>query len=660
MERPSAEKSTQASNWDEKMRQELNEEQCLFATCGDRSLLGIAGPGSGKTRALTYRVANLLQKGVPPHRVMLVTFTNKAAEEMKERVKELLGGTLPSGLWEGTFHSLGARFLRRHASLVNRSPGFSIMDEEDRKAMLRSALAESKIAFSSQEKNIFIKRGILGRILSSAKNSGMQLSDYLPQHEPALVDYLEAFTKVLSFYEHKKTLANSFDFDDLLTEWLRLLEENESVRARYQEQFSHILVDEFQDTNIIQNRLVLLLGKFSAISLVGDDSQSIYSFRCAEIGNILHFPHNREDCHTVKLIQNYRSTPQILELANCSIENNVQQVPKELVSTRSDGVKPRLYIANDNFQEARYIVNAIEDLYYGNGQNLKDIAVLYRSSYLSQDLEMALLNKKIPYLTFGGLKFLQRAHIKDILAWLKILYNQWDELAWQRVALMHEGIGEATFQKLWQKLRAYPQPISAALQKEVIPSRGARGWEELLQTLGALNRLGTDNVPQLIRTLMESSYGNYLRQQYPDDYTERGLGIERLAAYGGRCSSLQGFLESLLLEESLILDTIKDERPEKDFLTLTTIHSAKGKEWKTVFLIGLNDGRFPPPQGMNNLEEERRLFYVAVTRAKDDLFLLSSRQEYRRWESLLTGPSTFIKELPFHCYEIIIDDSSEY
>lgn len=655
MKRSSLNNKTPIAGWEEKMRRELNKEQYLFATCDDASILGIAGPGSGKTRALTYRVANLLQKNIPPEKIMLVTFTNKAAEEMKDRVKELLEGSLPSGLWDGTFHSLGARFLRRHASLVNRTPGFSIMDEEDRKAMLRSALAESKIELSSQEKNTFIKRGVLNRILSSAKNSGLPLAEYMTEYEPRMIEYLEVFSRVQALYEQKKAAANSFDFDDLLTEWLQLLENNKDIRTRYQEQFDHILVDEFQDTNAIQNRIVLLLGEKCSVCLVGDDSQSIYSFRCAEIGNILNFPQQRLDCNTIKLVQNYRSTPEILELANCSIENNLQQVPKELASTRSEGTKPQLFIADDNFQEAQFIVNTIEDMYYNDGQNLNEIAVLYRSSYLSQDVEMALLSKRIPYLTFGGLKFLNRAHIKDILAWLKIIYNQWDELAWQRVALMHEGIGEATFQKLWHKLRAYPHPVSAALSKEVTPSRGVRGWEQLLETLHALNRLDSENVPSLIRTIMECYYGDYLMKHYPDDYTERTLGIERLAAYGERCSSLQNFLESLLLEESLILEGVRDSSPEKDFVTLSTIHSAKGKEWKTVFVIGLNEGRFPSPQGINNMEEERRLFYVATTRAKDYLFLLASRQEYRRWESLMSGPSLFLKELPFHCYETISD-----
>ncbi len=637
--------------WQERLQRELNAEQLFFATHHHHAILGIAGPGSGKTRALTYRLANLLQEKVPPHSIMLVTFTNKAAEEMKKRVREI-AGYLPGGLWAGTFHSIGARMLRRHAPLVERSPNFTILDEDDRAAMLKLVLAAYKSGLKEKDQDLFVKRGLLGKIISSARNSGMDISTYVKAQLPELVPYLSLFQQVEEDYEDKKRAANAFDYDDLLVVWLRLLLENPALLQRYQEQFQHILVDEFQDTNYIQDRLILLLGEKGSTCLVGDDAQSIYGFRCAEIDNILSFPCKKPGCTIVKLVQNYRSVPEILELANCSINKNKVQIPKHLTAVRPSGEKPRVYISMDNYTEAGFVAQMVEEL-YNDGLKLQEIAVLYRSSYLSQDIELALINRNIPYLTFGGLKFLQRAHIKDILAWLKILENPRDELSWQRVATLHEGLGPATFQATWQKLRAYPNPLEAALGNKVAPPRGRQGWETFTGTLANLHKAEKNDVPQLISIIMQSSYGRILQQKYPDDFMERSLGIERLAAYGARCASLGEFLESLLLEETLILDSVKEENPEQDFLTLSTIHSAKGKEWKAVFVIGLNEGHFPSAMGMKNLEEERRLFYVAVTRAKDYLYLTATQEDYRGWNRYISGPSLFLTELPLHCYEVV-------
>lgn len=645
------EKMNSSKAWRTRLRQELNAEQYFFVTHRGQSLMGIAGPGSGKTRALTYRVANLLQENIPPANILLVTFTNKAAEEMKNRVAEILG-FLPPGLWAGTFHSIGARILRRHAPLVQREINFSILDEEDRGAMLKTALSSLNLNLKSKEHNLFVKKKLLGRILSAARNSAQELPAYLQNQVPELLDYLPILNKVEQAYEERKYQANAFDFDDLLCVWLQLLLTHENVRQRYQEQFQHILVDEFQDTNAIQNQLVLLLGEKGATCLVGDDAQSIYSFRCAEINNILDFPGRRPDCTIVKLTRNYRSVPEILELANHSIAHNKQQIPKELFTVREPGETPHIFLARNNYEEANFIAGKIEDL-CSAGHNLKDIAILYRSSYLSQDVEMALIKRGIPYLTFGGLKFLQRAHIKDVLAWLKILGNSRDELAWHRLALMQEGIGESTFRGLWQEMSGYPEPLAAVLEERVLPRRGQQSWKKFLSTLQKLAAVKQENVPALIKNIMEGPYGQYLQVKYPDDFKERSLGIERLAAYGARCSSLQEFLESLLLEETLVMDSIKKDHPEKNFLTLSTIHSAKGKEWKTVLLIGLNEGRFPSLLGRENMEEERRLFYVAVTRAKDFLYLTASQEEYRGWGNFNSRPSTFLQELPLHCYQLI-------
>lgn len=646
-----SEKERSFKGWRARLRRELNAEQYFFATHRGLSLVGIAGPGSGKTRALTYRVADLLQEDVPPENILLVTFTNKAAGEMKDRVSEIIG-FLPPGLWAGTFHSIGARTLRRHAQLVQRNANFSIMDEEDREAMLRASLTSLDLNLTTKEHNLFVKKRLLGRILSAARNSNQPLTVYLENQYPDLLGYLPALNKVEQAYEERKRLANAFDFDDLLCIWLELLQTHKGIREHYQAQFQHILVDEYQDTNAVQNQIVLLLGEKGATCLVGDDAQSIYSFRCAEVENILNFSDKRPDCTIVKLTRNYRSVPEILTLANHSIAYNKRQISKELTTVRESGETPHIFLARNNYDEADFIAGKIEDL-CRTGHNLKDIAVLYRSSYLSQDVEMELINRGIPYLTFGGLKFLQRAHIKDILAWLKILGNSRDELAWRRLALMQKGIGENTFRELWQEMSSHSEPLAAALEEKVRPRRGKKSWETLAASLQQLAAAGKENVPLLIKIIMEGPYREYLQAKYPDDYKERSMGIERLAAYGARCSSLQEFLESLLLEETLVMDSIKEDHPEKDYLTLSTIHSAKGKEWRTVLLIGLNEGRFPSLLGRENMEEERRLFYVAVTRAKDLLYLTTSQQEYRGWGNFEGRPSTFLQELPPHCYQLI-------
>lgn len=649
VEKIGAQKAFKDEAWREKLLQDLNEQQFYFVTSKEPSILGIAGPGSGKTRALTYRVANLLQEGVPPYNILLVTFTNKAAEEMKNRVMDILG-YLPPGLWSGTFHGIGARILRRHAVLVGREPNFTILDEDDRTKMINSCLVSLKVDLKAKEENTFVKRGLLNKIFSSARNTGSNVEDYLKEAVPELVSYTSIFQEVFRLYEDKKRQANAFDFDDLLLVWLELMQANEGVRKRYQEQFKYILVDEFQDTNAIQDRLILLMGEGNAVCLVGDDAQSIYSFRCAEIDNIINFPNKRMGCAVIKLVQNYRSIPEILELANSSIEKNQKQIDKDLYTLRDSGDKPWVYIAPDNYREAEFVAEKVLEL-YDDGYNLSEIAVLYRSSYLSQDIELALMKRKIPYLTFGGLKFLQRAHIKDILSWLKILENPRDELSWQRVAMMHKGIGNATFTEIWKQMISFPDPLEAVIEGKVEPRRAKQGLETMKETLRTLKQADKDNVPLLIKIIMESPYGDYLREKYPDDYAERSLGIERLAAYGTRCPSLGDFLETLLLEESLIIDSVKESSPQKDFLTLSTIHSAKGKEWGTVLLIGLNEGRFPSPMGFKNMEEERRLFYVAVTRAKDNLYLTAFEEDYRGWGSYISGPSTFLTELSPYCYE---------
>ena len=639
--------------WLSSLQQALNEAQYEFATSEDSALLGLAGPGSGKTRALVYRAAHLIKCGIRPEELLLLTFTNKAAGEMKDRLENLLG-YLPHYLWAGTFHSIGARILRSHAHLANRTPNFTILDEDDSRTLLKQILKTFSI--EDEDRKTIMKRGLLGRIISQARNSGLSIKSVMEEDYPYRLEFLEVINNTAEQYEKKKQESNAFDFDDLLLCWLDLFERNPEVREQYRHRFKHVLVDEFQDTNIIQARIIDLFSGGSSICVVGDDAQSIYAFRYAHIGNILSFPEKYDNCCLVRMERNYRSTPEIVELANCSISHNREQLPKKLYSENPSGAKPYVVKVYDSRQEAAFVLQSIWEL-QNNGISLNDIAVLYRSSYLTPEVEFALARKGISYRTYGGVKFFQKAHVKDLLAYLKVIYNPQDENSWRRIATMQQGLGPASFDKVWLNLKTYPEPLTAALEGAAAPSRGKAGWESLLAALDCVIKLGPENVPNLISAVMDLNYDHILRQNYPDQYEDRLRGIERLAIYAERFETLPAFLESLALEESVFADTAAQSSYSDGQLTLSTIHSAKGKEWDAVFIIGMNQGHFPGGQMDSNLDEERRLFYVASTRARRFLYMTTYREDYRNYGATSEGPSAFLRELPRDCYQLLdMDD----
>jgi len=642
--------------WLARLRREVNQAQYTFATAPDPVILGLAGPGSGKTRALVYRAAHLVKSGVAPEEILLLTFTNKAAEEMKERLKRLLG-FWPQELWAGTFHSIGARILRRHAALTGRSSNFTILDEDDSRSLFKQLVSEFSPGLGEEEKNLLLKRGFLERVLSQARNSGLTIKEVMEEDYYYRIEYLELVQNLAALYEQKKKEINAFDFDDLLLYWLELFEQHPHLRESYRQRFSHVLVDEFQDTNVIQGRIVDLFAGSSSICVVGDDAQSIYAFRFAHVGNILSFPEKYPHCLVVRMEQNYRSTPEIVALANCSISFNREQLHKRLFSKNPPGDKPWIVGARNAVQEASFVSQRIQEL-HRQGLPLREMAVLYRSSYLATELEFALVRRGIPYRTFGGVKFLQKAHIKDVLAYLKVIYNPADEGAWRRIATLQPGLGPSTFNTLWSKLRQQGDPLEAALQGKVAPSRGKAGWEALCAALQAV-RTRAKEVSRAIESIMIESYDAILRKNYPDQYEERLRGIERLAMYSERFPDLDRFLESLVLEESLFES--ESAAASGDSLTLSTIHSAKGKEWEAVFIIGMNGGHFPSSRaGDQDIPEERRLFYVAVTRARRFLILSTYWEDYHHWGAVTEGPSLFLKELSPECYEPVLLDEYEY
>ncbi|MGM0651451.1 MAG: ATP-dependent helicase [Bacillota bacterium] len=640
--------------WIELLKHELNPAQFEFATAEDHALLGLAGPGSGKTRALVYRAAHLIKSGIQPEQLMLLTFTNKAAGEMKERLEDLLG-FLPYNLWSGTFHSIGARILRKHASLAGRTPNFTIFDEDDMRVQLKHILAE--LSIDDEDRKIIMKRGLLGRIISQSRNSALSVKEVMEEDYHYRLEYLDVVKNTAEFYEQKKRESNAFDFDDLLLCWLELFEQNPQVAEQYRRRFKHVLVDEFQDTNVIQARIIDLFAGSSTVCVVGDDAQSIYAFRYADVGNILSFPDRYTLCQVVRMEQNYRSTPEIVELANCSIRHNRQQLHKELFSTNSPGVKPAVAKVFDARQEASFVLQSIWEL-QNNGVSLDEIAVLYRSSYLTPEVEFALSRKGISYRTYGGVKFFQKAHIKDLLAYLKVIYNPSDENSWRRIATLQQGLGPAGFDKLWAKIKKHDNPLLAALEGKESLSRGKKGWDELMIALGAIYKNSEESVPHLISSVLELNYDKLLKQNYPDQYDERLRGVERLMIYAERFDTLEDFLESLALEESVFADTTAAEGTGEGQLTLSTIHSAKGKEWDAVFIIGMNQGHFPGQQvDTKSLDEERRLFYVAATRARRFLYLTTYREDNRSYGAVSEGPSLFLRELPPECYQLINYDN---
>ncbi len=640
--------------WLEFLQRELNRAQFEFATSEDPALLGLAGPGSGKTRALIYRAAHLIKCGVQPEQLLLLTFTNKAAGEMKERLEKLLG-FLPRDLWAGTFHSIGSRILRRHSAQVERTPNFTIFDEDDSRSALKQIL--NKLSIGDEDRKLIMQRGLLGRIISQARNSGISIREVMEEDYPYRLEFLETINNVAALYEQKKRESNAFDFDDLLLCWLDLFEKNPQIKEQYRRRFKHVLVDEFQDTNIIQARIIDLFSGHSSICVVGDDAQSIYAFRYANIGNILSFPEKYDRCQVVRMEQNYRSSPEIVDLANQLISNNREQLPKTLFSQNPPEAKPVVAKVYDSRQEASFVLQSIWEL-QNNGVPLKEIAVLYRSSYLTPEVEFALARKGISYRTYGGVKFFQKAHVKDLLAYLKVIYNPHDENSWRRITMLQQGLGQASFDKLWAGLKLNDNPLTAALAGKETPARGKEGWEALRITLDTVYKSSHENVPELITAVLDANYDYILRQNYPDQYEDRLRGIERLAIYAERFDNLATFLESLALEESVFADTNTAAALSGEQLTLSTIHSAKGKEWDSVFIIGMNQGQFPSQRvGPASLDEERRLFYVAATRARRYLFLSTYREDYRNYGSVSEGPSQFLRELPPECYQLVDYDS---
>ncbi len=627
---------------------ELNAQQCAAVTAPPGPALVIAGAGSGKTRTLTYRVAYLVENGVPPSNILLLTFTNKASREMLDRVANLLPNDI-SGLWGGTFHSVGNRLLRRNPEAAGFAPGFSIMDREDQQDLLDAVIA--KLGHDPKDKR-FPKGEVLADVFSYAINTGRSIEDVLVEKHPHFLEMSEQIAEAQKKYEAKKKTANSLDFDDLLEKTLLMLQQNPELAAHYQRQFQFVLVDEYQDTNRIQADFIDILAKHHGnVMVVGDDAQSIYSWRGANFKNILEFPKRYPTAKTYKIETNYRSVPDILEVANAAISANVNQFRKELVAVRDAApVKPALVPLADSAQQALFIAQRVLEL-REEGIELRDIAVLYRAHYHSMEVQMEFTRHGIPFQITSGLRFFEQAHVKDVAAFLKFTVNPRDEVAFKRMARLLPGIGAISAESLWAKVAAFPDLAALLPQLPTIPvpAKAAKAWKQLAHTLGELAPAGVLQPPgEMIHSVIEAIYDDYAKAEFPN-YEARREDLKTLANFAKQYTSPGDFLDQLALLTNLDHEATANE-DENEMATLSSVHQAKGLEWKIVFVIWMTDGMFPSSRSLENedaIEEERRLFYVAVTRAKDELYLTYPHMRLNAgYGEMMQRPSRFLAEVP--------------
>ncbi len=613
-------------------------------------LLVLAGAGSGKTRTLTYRVARLLESGIEPENILLATFTNKAARSMLNRVESLI--SLYTGkIMGGTFHHIAHMFLRNYASRLGYRSNFSILDSEDSRQLIATCLSELKI---DPKLSKFPQSNVITEIISLAFNTQNSLEDVLESRFPFFSHLSNEICQIACLYMQKKKDLCVMDFDDLLQNCRRLLVENSDALNTISGRFQHILVDEYQDVNIVQADIIdMLAAGHRNLMVVGDDSQSIYSFRGASFSNIMDFPQRYPDCKIYKLETNYRSTPEILHLANLSINNNEKQFPKVLRAVRASGMRPIMVYAQNVLKQADFVAQRIEELKRG-GVPLHEIAVLYRAHYHSMELQMELVRRDIPFDIRSGIRFFEQAHIKDVTSFMRILVNPLDELAWRRALTMYPQVGKITFNKIWKYLSGKENALESFLADEfmqVVPVPAKAGMEQCRKTMQALLELHPyDRTPQKIIDVLlnRGGYRFHLQGNY-SDAESREEDLMQLGNFASKYSQLEDFLNELALLTNMAQEEAFEEEEKESKVILSTIHQAKGLEWSYVFLIWCVDGMIPLQRALkepSGEEEERRLFYVALTRAKDQLYLCSPAVDYSRVSgNIMLAQSRFIKEI---------------
>lgn len=627
----------------------LNPQQAEAVINTEGPMLIMAGAGSGKTKVLTCRVANLLQKGVRPYRILAITFTNKAAAEMRERVNNM-SGPAAKDVWLFTFHAFCARFLRME---IDKLPGyggnFAIYDTADSQNLIKQILKEMNL-----DDKRFQPSGILSRI-SNAKNALQDAEAFARQ---AGDFYEQKVADIYSRYEQKLQLNNALDFDDLLMLSIKLLQENKEVREKYQDRFDYLLVDEYQDTNHAQYLLTkFLAAKHRNICVVGDADQSIYGWRGADIQNILDFEKDYPDAKVIKLEQNYRSTQIILDAANAVIENNTGRKPKNLWTENKSGADIIYFQAVDERDEARFVIEQLQNLQRTENKKLGDMAILYRTNTQSRIFEEMLIKSGISYNMVGGLKFYERKEIKDIIAYLRVIFNPADSLSLLRIInVPKRGIGDASLAKIQAYAAANNvslfEAVSNAAAIDGLSSRFVSKLDDLAGIIFELmNLAGEAPVEDLIdRVLRDTGYLEELENERTPQAQSRIDNLHELISVAQEfaASEEENNLENFLAHVALVSD-IDDTELGEDAITLMTLHSSKGLEFPVVFLVGMEEGLFPHARTLmdeTEIEEERRLCYVGITRAKEKLFLSSTKMRTIYGNTVTYPPSRFLQEIP--------------
>ena len=621
--------------------QELNPQQLAAVEVVDGPALVIAGAGSGKTRVLVYRVARLIDTGIDPASILLLTFTRKAAQEMLGRVG-LLIGPQSERVMGGTFHSVANVLLRRYGRTIGLEPGFTILDRGDSEDLVNLVRVQSGLSETGKR---FPRKKTIADLFSKCANTMQSLEDVLFTEYNHFGEFLGELTKLHDAYESTKRQRQLVDYDDLLTRLLELLTLDERARQMISETYRFILVDEYQDTNRLQADVVRkLAATHENVMAVGDDSQSIYSFRGATVRNIMEFPELFPGTRVFKLEENYRSTQSILALANEIIQGATEKYSKTLFTQKGQGERPALVQTVGESPQSRFVAQKILEL-REEGVPLDDIAVLFRSSFHAFDLEIELAKRDVPFVKRGGFKFLETAHVKDVLAHLRVVHNPLDTVSWNRSLLLVDGVGQKRARDLIAQLAHSEAPHETLRQGG---GRAALGLSNLAAALESVGGIEDGSPPDQVNRLLEYYYP-ILKEQY-DDYPKRIRDLEHLLVMAERYGDLEGFLADVTLEppdESVTGIEAPDRDDER--LVLSTIHSAKGLEWRCVFVIWLVDGRFPSSYSFltdEELEEERRLLYVAVTRAKQCLYLTFPVQVYDKVTgSVLSKPSRFLDDV---------------
>jgi DNA helicase-2/ATP-dependent DNA helicase PcrA len=640
------------------LERELNEQQRAAATAPDGYNLILAGPGSGKTRVITYRVAYLIARGVPAESILLVTFTRRAAREMVARLEGLIGPKAVK-VWAGTFHHIGNRILRKAARVVGYDPNFTILDGEDQRDLIKLAMEDAGLVGSGRYAP---KPASVQHLISFAFNTRRPLGELVAERFPDWFQLTEQVEAAATAYARRKRATNCRDYDDLLGLWWSLLNDHEEQRAALGRMFRHLLVDEMQDTNLVQVELVEAIARAGAgnLTAVGDDAQSIYKFRGAHYDNILKFAERNPEARVFRLETNYRSTPEIVAFTNASIARNRSGFPKTLVSHRPGGPKPLVVGTADAYEEAELICQQVLE-WREQGIELSRIAILYRNHHDSILVQGELSQRGIPYTVRSGVRFFEQAHIKDVLAYLRVQSNPKDEPAWARLLPLLPGIGPAKSAAIRAGIMASENPMAALESPDTmkrVPVKSKGEFAAFVADLRSIRKAEPESNPsEAILAVLRGGYPAMAKARY-ENPDQRLADVEQLSVLAARYDSLDKFVADMLLAGDVYgMDSLgENAEPDGEQLVLSTIHQAKGLEWSRVIVPRLVEHGFPGDRALaeeGGEDEERRVFYVAVTRAMDELWLTYPLMVTRPGQgSIITSPSRFITEVDPGLYEV--------